>query len=242
VTCELDPAAPRRLPAPPPQVARAEPPPMAPGGNANLPWLLAGIFAGGLVFFLLAWKLGRRSTLQPAQAALPEAKSKTLITFASSSADKLIAAPTAENQPIVHIEMGSSTQTQSQSWTSRAEAGRATAQMPEAVRAGVIASLSRWLKQKFVRQLVADRSHLLATQQVAALKVLAVDERLTKIEQQIQQRNQEYEKRIDELQQELLTAKEENRELIRAKIALIKAEMEKARHKAAQSGAPHQQN
>jgi hypothetical protein len=109
------------------------------------------------------------------------------------------------------------------------------------VREGVIANLSRWFKQKAVQRLVSDRERLLATQQAAGLKVLAVDQRLAKIEHQIQQINRDYERRIDDLLQELVAAKEENRELIRAKIALVKVEMEKARLRASQQAREHQQ-
>ena len=48
-------------------------------------------------------------------------------------------------------------------------------------------------------------------------------------EAQIQQQNQAYERRIEELNRQLLVAKEENRELIRIRIAQIKMEMEQAR-------------
>lgn len=99
---------------------------------------------------------------------------------------------------------------------------------PDAVREGVVANLTLWLKQRFMQRLLADRAQLIATQETAALKALAVNERLTKIEIHIQQRNREYEQRIDELMQALDNAREENRELIRDKIALLRAEMEKA--------------
>ena len=115
------------------------------------------------------------------------------------------------------------------------------ARMTEGVRAGVIASLSQWLKQKAVQRLVSDRAQLLATQQAAALAVLAVDQRLARIEHQIQQINQDYEQRIDDLLKDLIAAKEENHELIRAKITLVKADMEKARLKAGQLAREHQQ-
>jgi hypothetical protein len=68
-----------------------------------------------------------------------------------------------------------------------------------------------------------------------------VDQRLAKIEHQIQQINGEYEQRIDDLLRELIAAKEENRELIRAKIALVKVEMEKARLRASEHAREHQQ-
>jgi hypothetical protein len=138
--------------------------------------------------------------------------------------------------------MEGSTQTQSQTWRPRSEAAGVAAWMPAAVRAGIIANLSWWLKQKVVQRLVSDRAQLLATQQAAANKMAAVDERLARIERQIQQINQEYEQRIDVLLKELITAKDENRELIRAKIALVKAEMEKARLKAGQHTKERQQS
>jgi hypothetical protein len=83
---------------------------------------------------------------------------------------------------------------------------------------------------------------LLATQQAAALKLLTVDERLAKIERQIQQIHREYEQRIDGLLKDLITAKEENRELIRAKIALLKAEMEKGRLEAGRRPKEHERS
>jgi hypothetical protein len=104
-------------------------------------------------------------------------------------------------------------------------AERATA----VIRSGLIPHLSLWLKQKLVRKLIADRAELLGTQQAATLKALRVEERLARIEQQIQQQNSAYQARIEALTRELIDAKEENRELIRARIMQVKAEMEAAR-------------
>jgi len=59
--------------------------------------------------------------------------------------------------------------------------------------------------------------------------VLDVDDRLTRVELQIQQQNQAYQRRIEELTRQLIAAREESRELIRAQIAQVKAEMEAAR-------------
>lgn len=104
-------------------------------------------------------------------------------------------------------------------------------------RAHFVAEMSRWLKTRFVRRLVSDRAQLLEAQHAAALKVLAMEERLAKLEHQINERNREYEQRIDALLNELSDAQEENRELIHAKIALLKVEMEKkARQEALRSG------
>jgi hypothetical protein len=89
--------------------------------------------------------------------------------------------------------------------------------------------LRQWLKQNLVRKLIADRSQLLETQQAAAHKAMAVEERLSRLEQQIQRQNAGYQARIEDLTRDLIVAKEENRELIRARIAQVKAEMEAAR-------------
>ena len=56
-----------------------------------------------------------------------------------------------------------------------------------------------------------------------------MDERLSRIELQLQQQNQTYERRIERLNKELAAAKEESRALIRAQIAAVKAEMQTAR-------------
>jgi hypothetical protein len=80
-----------------------------------------------------------------------------------------------------------------------------------------------------VQQLLSDRKRLLEAQHEAARKALTIDERLARVEQQVQQQNRQYEARIEHLTRELMTAKEENRDLIRARIAQVKAEMEAAR-------------
>lgn len=103
---------------------------------------------------------------------------------------------------------------------------------PEAtLRHGVVQELSGWLKQKLLRKLVTDRAQLMEAQQIATRMATNLDGRLSRIEAQIQQQNQAYVRRIEELNQELAAAREENRELIRERIAQVKAEMEAARAK-----------
>jgi len=183
--------------------------------NANYFWI-AGLIAGLLaVFGVTRWFSRRR--------------------LASKSPPAVSAVATRpQGPPYVRIETEGSNQTHSQSARLSPTVLPVTPRIPEEVHAGVVAHLSQWLKQKLVRQLVADRAELLATQHAATLKMLEVDERLAKVERQIQQSQQDYERRIDDLTKELLAAREENRELIRAKIALVKVEMEDARLKAAQ--------
>jgi hypothetical protein len=212
VTFQMDLIASQAAPAPPLAVrTELSPPkprmimvakPAVPTGHRQPLWWLAGGLAGCVALFVLARKRSRRADVQLVSTTSPDLRAKTRV---------IVATP--------QIEAGSSTQTQSQTWPLR----------PDAVREGVIAHLTQWLKQKFVQRLVSDRAQLLATQQAAALKVLAVDQRLANVEHHIEQRSQQYEQRIDDLLKALITAREENRELIRAKIALLKAEMEKDR-------------
>jgi hypothetical protein len=99
------------------------------------------------------------------------------------------------------------------------------------VREGVIKELSSWLKQRLVGKLVSDRAQLMQAQQLATKMASTLDNRLSRIEAQIQQQNQAYVRRIEDLNRELAAAREENRELIRERIAQVKAEMEAARAK-----------
>ena len=117
-------------------------------------------------------------------------------------------------------------------WRHRALAAEERARLAAAMAQKEIApGLNQWLKNKILGKLLTDRASLIQTQEAAASKVLAVDERLNRIELQLQEQNQNYERRIEELTRELLAAKEENRELIRVQIAQVKAEMEAARAK-----------
>jgi endonuclease/exonuclease/phosphatase family metal-dependent hydrolase len=206
-------------------------------------WWLAGAVSGGLLLIIVAWRLGRGSRVQRTAAITTlvamKAEAGKSITFPAESGRIVVTHPasgtmgSAANTPtIIHVATPDSSQTQSQAWQRRAEeAERRERQAAAVARAGLIPHLSRWLKEKLVHKLVSDRSHLMETQQAAALKLLAVDDRLSRIESQLQQRNQDYEQRINELMRELAVAKEENRELIRAKITLVKAEMERERAK-----------
>jgi len=212
--------------APPAPPARSVIPPAK--HDDEVPYLRPAILlcvvaflAGGLALFLRVRRTTRRT-------AIPAASPLLLDSTAQSGA------------PNVQIQMDGSTQTQSQIWLPPSTSGRQPDRLPDAVRAGVIANLSLWLKQHVVGRLLSDRAELLATQQAAALKIPAVDERLAKIERHIQERNQDYERRIDELLKALITAEAENREMIRAQITFLKAEMEKTRLKARQQNAEHQ--
>src|SRR5262249_41049892 len=134
--------------------------------------------------------------------------------------------------PTVHVDTPGVSSTQSVTWEQRAMVAEHRAKHAEEVlRQGLLPHLSQWMREKLFRKLLVDRTQLLAAQEEATRKVMAVDARLNKLEAQIQQQTRLYVKRIEELTAELLAAKEENRELIRAKITQVKIEMEAARKK-----------
>lgn len=134
-------------------------------------------------------------------------------------------------QPLVLIDSSAKTETQSPAFTSLQRPKDALEDR------SLREQLTLWLKQKLVQRLISDRAELLHSQQQATLKVMAVDERLSRIEAHLQQQNRTYELRIEELNRELLATKQENRALIHAKIAQVKAEMQAAKARImAQSG------
>jgi hypothetical protein len=201
--------------------------------------LLLAVALGGIVALVTSvWILARRRpSLAPHTPALltaggDEPTSYTVVVGTRSATEAASARPSSPQapQPIIHVQAPGTTQTQAEALRQRALTAEHRAERANAViRKGLMPHLSAWLKQKLVRKLIADRAQLLETQQVAARKVMAVEERLSRIEQQIQRQNDTYQARLEALTQELLSAKEENRELIRARIAQVKAEMAAAR-------------
>ncbi len=196
-------------------------------GMENVRWL-AGLLAGGVLLVTAGFWLLARRTRAAARLAAAGGLSAT------GAGEVLIMAPlaqtgsAAEMAPVVRLQAPSSVD--AQSWQRRAEAAERRAdQATDAMRRGVVGQLSRWLKGGLARRLVSDRAQLLEAQRTAAMKIQVVDERLTKVEQHIQQRTREYETRIGALEKELAGAQEENRELIREKIAQLRAEMERER-------------
>ena len=212
-------------------------PTKAPAGSQLLWITSAGLGLPVLAAAALILARRKRPTL-PRSPALLSASADTLsgytVVMGTRSAAESAAAPPGPvvAQPVIHIETTGDTQTQTEALRRRALVAEQQAERAHAIiRAGLIPDLRNWLKQKLARRLLTDRAQMIETQHAAAHQTAAVEQRLARIERQIHQQNQAYVNRIEELTHELLAAKEENRELIRARIEQVKAEMAAARER-----------
>ncbi|HEV2209147.1 MAG TPA: endonuclease/exonuclease/phosphatase family protein [Verrucomicrobiae bacterium] len=201
-------------------------------------WLAATI-GGALTLLPFTWFLARRKSHPPAGSpALLTDRADTTRSLAASYTLVVGPAPPAvappppdaatQPPPALQLDPPGATQTQS-GWQQRALDAEARADKAQTVlRRELLPSFRQWLREKFVRKLASDRAKLLDAQQAATHKATLADQRLARIESQIRQQNRAYEQRIADLTCELLSAKDENRELIRARIAQVKAEMAEA--------------
>jgi hypothetical protein len=117
-------------------------------------------------------------------------------------------------------------------WKARALAAEARAEKATALlRAKLMPQMARWMMSELVQRLLSHRSDLVSSQQQAEQEVADLEKRLEKIHAPLAERLQVYEKRIAELERELAAKGEENRELIKAKIASARKKLESERAK-----------
>jgi len=117
-------------------------------------------------------------------------------------------------------------------WQQRAISAERRAENAQTViREGLIAHLARWMSDTLVQKLRLQRAHLIETQQQAATEVDKLGQRLDTIHSRMQGRLSVYEQRIVELEKELDTKDELNRELIQAEIDKIRRQMDVERVK-----------
>lgn len=100
-----------------------------------------------------------------------------------------------------------------------------------AARSGLLAHLSHWLSRMLTQRLISQRKLLLDTQSNAAAEMAELEARLEKVQAPLQDRLMAYEKRITELEKELTIRGEENRELLKAKIEMMRRQLEVEREK-----------
>ena len=78
------------------------------------------------------------------------------------------------------------------------------------------------MKNRLFRGVASQRAHLLLTQRTGASQVADLEQRLAKIQSQMQNRFGAYERRIAELEKEVIAKEQINRELLEAKAQMMK--------------------
>jgi len=112
-------------------------------------------------------------------------------------------------------------------WRQRAlEAERRAEQAQAATRANLAPHLAQVLKETVVQELATQRRELLKAQEEAALEIAAMIRRFDSVQAPLQERLRSYEARIQELEKELTALNEENRELLKLKIDMIRRQLE----------------
>lgn len=91
--------------------------------------------------------------------------------------------------------------------------------------------LARALASKLFRKLMWQRVYLVESQRQAEAEIQALEERLARARAPIEERLQAYENRVSELERQLVTAKEETRQLIRTQISALHKKLESERAK-----------
>lgn len=112
------------------------------------------------------------------------------------------------------------------SWQQRALAAEEKAERAHvAIREGALAQL----KEKLVGNLVSQQGEMLEAQAAAAAELAEMERRLNELHAPLQERLRTYEARIADLENALVAKGEENRELIKAKIELLRKQLAAAR-------------
>lgn len=99
----------------------------------------------------------------------------------------------------------------------------------DAARSGLISQMAFWLSNKFTERLISQQQLLIDAQTKAASEMAELEARLEKIQAPLQDRLAAYERRIAELEKDLAVKGEENRELIKTKIDVVRKQLESKR-------------
>ena len=127
---------------------------------------------------------------------------------------------------VVGTNLSTDAREQSGDWQQRAlDAEQKVARAHDAIRSGVMEQL----KEKAVSSLVSQRSDMMEAQRAAAVEMAELERRLNELQTPLQDRLRAYEGRIADLEKALAAKGEENRELIKAKIALMRKQLEAER-------------
>ncbi len=195
------------------------------------PWLGVGLFIllSALCFLLWRWTRGSAETaLVPAKLTSPD--NITSIIACPNCDEPIAVAPDASGtlQPVLLPDLTDQSLRQ-EGFKELKPGDKRTASMREKL----IPHLARMMMDKLVRTLIFQRRDLLETQRKAATQVSQLEERLKQLPPRMQDRLRAYERRIAELEKDLVQKGEENRELILTQIASVKKELaeEKSRNR-----------
>ena len=112
-------------------------------------------------------------------------------------------------------------------WRQRALLAEQRAEQARAVvDASLAPQLAQALKEALVQELAVQRRELLQAQQIAAAEIAQLTHHLDELRAPIQERLRSYEMRIQELEKELAARNEENRELLKLKIEIMRHQLE----------------
>jgi hypothetical protein len=109
------------------------------------------------------------------------------------------------------------------------DAERRAEQAQAVMRGGLAPYLAQLLKETMIRELAAQRRELLMVQEEVVMEIAAMIRRLDSAQTPIRERLRSYEARIQELEAELAARNEENRELLKLKIELVRRQLEAER-------------
>ncbi len=108
-------------------------------------------------------------------------------------------------------------------WKQRALMAELRAEQAQATATASLAPhLALVLKEALVQELAIQRKELIQAQQVAAAELAQLTHQLDELHAPIQERLRSYETRIQELEKELAARNEENRELLKVKIEMLR--------------------
>jgi DNA-directed RNA polymerase subunit RPC12/RpoP len=86
------------------------------------------------------------------------------------------------------------------------------------LRRGLMPHLARLMTNRLFQAVLSQRAHLLGSQHHATAALLALEQRMIKIQQQYQSRIAVYEERVHELERQVRILRTENQALVRARI------------------------
>jgi endonuclease/exonuclease/phosphatase family metal-dependent hydrolase len=189
-----------------------------------------------LFMFCWWWVLGRKRFYSPALSALVEdAGLANLLSFpegngAFPALPETIEEIEADGEWLPVRARPDAARSQMQSLEKRTAAAEQRArQATDLVRQGLVPHLARLMKDRLFRGVASQRAHLLLTQQAGASQVAELEQRLAKIHSQMQNRLGAYERRIAELEKEVIVKEQINRELLEAKAHMMKQALAAAR-------------